>query len=140
MTNTPILLVEDNPHDQEFTLTALQKCKIFQKVIVVNDGEEALQYLNSEGKYAARQQGNPSLVLLDLKLPKIDGVELLKKIRFTPEWSSIPVVVLSTSSLESDLHRTKVLGISEYVVKSIDMKAFTKSICNVIPPLLDRET
>ena len=140
MTNPPILLVEDNPLDQEFTLIALQKCKIFQKVIVVNDGEEALQYLNSEGKYAARQQENPSIVLLDLKLPKIDGVELLKKIRFTPEWSSIPVVVLSTSSLESDLHRTKVLGISEYVVKSMDLKAFTNSLCNVIPPLLARET
>lgn len=140
MTNTPILLVEDNPHDQEFTLTALQKCKLSQKVITVNDGEEALHYLNSQGKYSARQRENPSLILLDLKLPKIDGVELLKRIRFTPEWSSIPVVVLSTSNLESDLHRTKVLGISEYVVKSLDFKAFTNSLCNIIPPLLDRET
>ncbi len=140
MTNTPILLVEDNPHDQEFTLAALQKCNISQEVITVNDGEEALHYLTLKGRYATRQQENPSLILLDLKLPKIDGVELLKKIRSTPEWFSIPIIVLSTSSLESDLHRTRMLGISEYVIKSMDLKAFTHSLCNLIPPLLARET
>lgn len=119
-----ILLVEDASNDIEIALYALKECGVHNEIIVVGDGEEALDYLLCRGKHQDRQATNPGLVLLDLKLPKVDGIEVLRTIRHTPALSDIPVIVLTGSSLEADVERTVALGIDEYIIKPMEIKHF----------------
>ncbi len=125
----PILLVEDAPNDIEFALFALHKCGVTNDIIVVNDGGEALDYLLCRKQYRDRLPINPGLVLLDLKLPTVDGIEVLSTIRTTPALASIPVVVLTGSAMEADISRTVALGIEEYVVKPMDIQQFVNIMC-----------
>lgn len=127
----PILLVEDAPNDIEFALLALKRCGVANEVIVAKDGDEALDYLLCQGQYQHRAAGNPGLVLLDLKLPALDGIAVLRTIRATPMLASIPVVVLTASAMEADINTTMALGIEEYVVKPMDIQHFIQAMCGI---------
>ena len=124
----PILLVEDNPQDLELALLALEKSNLANEVVTVRDGKEALDYLFRRGAYADRQLGNPAVVLLDLKLPKIDGIEVLEKIKAEASLQAVPVVMLTTSREEKDLLRSYQLGVNAYVVKPVAFKDFIEAI------------
>ena len=124
----PILLVEDNPHDLELTLIALSKSQLANEVVVVRDGAEALDYLHRRGEFAERQQGSPAVILLDLKLPKVDGLEVLKEIRNSDGLKSIPVVMLTSSKEEQDVVRSYQLGVNAYVVKPVEFNEFVRAI------------
>jgi CheY-like chemotaxis protein len=124
----PILLVEDNPKDVELSLVALAKSQLANDVIVVRDGAEALDYLRCDGVYHDRVQGNPAVVLLDLKLPKVDGLQVLEQIKGDPHLQSIPVVILTASREEKDLLRGYRLGVNAYVVKPVSFKDFIEAI------------
>ena len=127
----PILLVEDNPNDLELTLIALEKSQLANEVIIVRDGAEALDYLMCRGEYANRQAGNPAVVLLALKLPKVDGLEVLREIRTTNGLKSTPVVMLTSSKEEQDLLRSYELGVNAYVVKPVDFAEFVRAIADL---------
>ncbi|MFT4174122.1 MAG: response regulator [Rhodocyclaceae bacterium] len=127
----PILLVEDNPNDLELTLIALERSQLANQVVVVRDGAEALDYLNARGHYQGRLLGNPAVVLLDLKLPKIDGLEVLQTIREDRQLKSIPVVMLTSSKEESDLVRSYELGVNAYVVKPVEFTDFVAAIADL---------
>ncbi|MRX07335.1 response regulator [Pseudoduganella sp. FT25W] len=127
----PILLVEDNPNDLELTLIALERSQLANEVIVVRDGAEALDYLHARGAFAAREQGNPAVVLLDLKLPKVDGLEVLAEIRGSGTLKSMPVVMLTSSREEQDLIRSYELGVNAYVVKPVDFGEFVRAIADL---------
>jgi CheY-like chemotaxis protein len=127
----PILLVEDNPKDLELTLIALEKSQLANDVIVTRDGVEALDYLGSTGAHAQRTPGNPAVVLLDLKLPRVDGIEVLQTIRSTPELKSIPVVMLTSSREEQDLLRSYALGVNAFVVKPVEFREFVDAIADL---------
>jgi CheY-like chemotaxis protein len=127
----PILLVEDNPHDLELTLIALEKSQLANEVVVVRDGAEALDYLNCRGDYAQRQKGNPAVVLLDLKLPKVDGLEVLREVRTSTELGPLPVVMLTSSCEEQDLVRSYALNVNAYVVKPVEFKEFVRAISDL---------
>src|SRR3954447_50111 len=124
----PILLVEDNPNDIELTLVALAKSQLANEVIVVRDGAEALDYLRCEGQYRERIRGNPAVVLLDLKLPKVDGHQVLEQIKGDPNLQAIPVVILTASREEKDLLKSYKLGVNAYVVKPVAFKEFIVAI------------
>src|SRR6202007_610756 len=115
-----ILLVEDDPKDVELTLTALEEYNLANEVIVARDGEEALEYLYSRGKFKTRSNGNPAVVLLDLKLPKVDGLEVLKQIKSEGKLRMIPIVVLTSSKEEKDMGASYQLGVNAYVVNPGD--------------------
>jgi CheY-like chemotaxis protein len=119
-----ILLVEDNPNDVELTLEALREHNLANAVEVVRDGEEALDYLYRRGKYASRPAGNPIVILLDLKLPKIDGHEVLKTVKSDEKLKLIPVVILTASREERDLEQGYKNGANAYVVKPVDFHEF----------------
>jgi two-component system, response regulator len=124
-----ILLIEDSPEDVEITLRAFRKNDMPNKVHVVRDGEEALECLFSTGRYAGRAScSNPRLILLDLKLPKIDGNEVLQRCKSDPRTRNIPVVVLTSSREERDLTDTYNLGANSYIVKPLDFTQFTEAI------------
>ena len=123
-----ILLVEDDPKDVELTLTALEEYNLANEVIVARDGEEALDYLYSRGKFKTRSNGNPSVMLLDLKLPKVDGLEVLKQIKSEEKLRMIPVVVLTSSKEEKDMVASYRLGVNAYVVKPVDFHEFVNAI------------
>jgi CheY-like chemotaxis protein len=123
-----ILMVEDDPKDVELTLTALEEYNLSNEVIVTNDGEEALDYLYKRGKFQTRANGNPAVLLLDLKLPKIDGLEVLQKIKSDEKLSMIPVVVLTSSREERDMVASYKLGVNAYVVKPVDFHEFVNAI------------
>lgn len=127
----PLLLVEDNPNDLELTLIALEKSQLANEVVVVRDGAEALDYLSMQGVWAKRQEGNPAVLLLDLKLPKVDGLEVLRHIRSTASLKSLPVVMLTSSKEEQDLLRSYELGVNAYVVKPVDFQEFVKAIADL---------
>lgn len=127
----PILLVEDNPHDLELTLIALSKSQLANQVVICRDGAEALDYLLARGDYAGRSAGNPAVVLLDLKLPKVDGLEVLKTVRETHSLRSMPVVMLTSSKEEQDLVRSYELGVNAYVVKPVDFTEFVRAIADL---------
>ncbi|AHL77548.1 chemotaxis protein CheY [Stutzerimonas stutzeri] len=127
----PILLVEDNPHDLELTLVALERSQLANDVIVLRDGAEALDYLLRRGDYAQRADGNPAVLLLDLKLPKVDGLEVLKMVRETPDLRSIPVVMLTSSREEPDLTKAYELGVNAYVVKPVEFRDFVAAISDL---------
>jgi CheY-like chemotaxis protein len=123
-----ILMVEDDPKDVELTLTALEEYNLANKVIVTRDGEQALDYLYCRGEYKTRSSGNPAVMLLDLKLPKVDGLEVLKQIKSDGELRMIPVVVLTSSKEEKDMVASYKLGVNAYVVKPVDFHEFVNAI------------
>lgn len=123
-----ILLVEDSPNDVELILTALSENRLANEVVVVRDGEEALNYLYRKGVFKLRMEGNPVVVLLDLKLPKVDGLEVLAQIKSDPELRAVPVVVLTSSREEQDLINSYTLGTNAYVVKPVDFHEFVDVI------------
>ncbi|HZC80717.1 MAG TPA: response regulator [Nitrospiraceae bacterium] len=123
-----ILLVEDDPRDVELTLTALEDYKLANEVVLARDGKEALDYLHCRGQFNARSGGNPAVMLLDLKLPKIDGLEVLQQIRSDEQLKMIPVVVLTSSHEEKDLVRSYKLGVNAYVVKPVDFHEFVNAV------------
>lgn len=123
-----ILLVEDDPKDVELTLTALDEYNLANSVVVVTDGEQAIDYLYYGGNFAQRPRANPTVILLDLKLPKIDGLEVLKQIKSDETLKMIPVVVLTSSREERDLVNSYSLGVNAYVVKPLDFHEFVNSI------------
>ncbi|MCK0196229.1 response regulator [Ancylobacter sp. 6x-1] len=124
----PILLVEDNPRDLELTLAALAKCQLANDIVVARDGAEALDYLYRRGIHADRPPGDPAVVLLDLKLPKVDGLEVLEQIKGDASHRQIPVVMLTSSREERDLTRSYELGVNAFVVKPVDFNAFFEAI------------
>ena len=123
-----ILMVEDDPKDVELTLTALEEYNLSNEVVVTHDGEEALDYLYSRGKFQRRSQGNPAVLLLDLKLPKVDGLEVLQRIKSDENLKMIPVVVLTSSREERDMVSSYKLGVNAYVVKPVDFHEFVNAI------------
>ena len=124
----PILLVEDNPKDLELSLLALEKSNLANEVITVRDGKEALDYLLREGTFAGRDKGNPAVILLDLKMPKLDGLQVLQRIKSEPSLQTIPVVMLTTSREEKDLVRSYELGVNAFVVKPVAFEPFISAI------------
>jgi DNA-binding response OmpR family regulator len=123
-----ILLVEDDPKDVELTLTALDEYNLANEVVVARDGEEALDYLYYRGNFTMRSNENPAVLLLDLKLPKVDGLEVLKQIKSEDKLKMIPVVVLTSSHEERDMVASYKLGVNAYVVKPVDFHEFVNAI------------
>jgi DNA-binding response OmpR family regulator len=123
-----ILLVEDDPKDVELTLTALDDYKLANEVVVARDGEEALDYLYCRGKFQTRSNDNPAVLLLDLKLPKVDGLEVLQQIKSDEKFKMIPVVVLTSSHEERDMVTSYKLGVNAYVVKPVDFHEFVNAV------------
>lgn len=124
----PILLVEDSPADIELTLAALKRTKLANEIVVARDGVEALDYIFARGAFADREPGLPAVVLLDLKLPKVDGLEVLEKVKTDPQFRGIPVVMLTSSREESDIVRSYQFGVNSFVVKPVDFSAFFEAI------------
>jgi len=123
-----ILLVEDNPDDEEFTMLAFSRSKVLNEVDVARDGEEALDYLFLRGRWAGSDLPPPQLVLLDLKLPKVDGLEVLRALRQHPRTRLLPVVVLTSSREEVDLIESYSLGANSYIQKPVDFQRFAEAI------------
>lgn len=128
MPNNVILLVEDNPDDEMLTMRALNKGKVKNEIVVVRDGQEALDYLFYEGAYATRPKGYPQIVLLDLKLPKVDGLEVLRRVRANSPTKTLPIVILTSSREEKDLMAGYGGGANSYIVKPVDMGQFIEAI------------
>ena len=127
----PILLVEDDKRDLELTLVALERSQLANEVVIVRDGAQALDYLMREGDHAGRPEGNPAVILLDLKLPKLNGLEVLKTVRGTEHLRSVPVVMLTSSQEESDVLKSYELGVNAYVVKPVEFKQFVAAIADL---------
>jgi DNA-binding response OmpR family regulator len=123
-----ILMVEDDSKDVELTITALEEYNLANEVIVTRDGEEALDYLYCRGKYQSRSSDNPAVMLLDLKLPKVDGLEVLRQVKSDEKLRMIPVVVLTSSHEEKDMVASYKLGVNAYVVKPVDFHEFVNAI------------
>ena len=123
-----ILIVEDDPNDVELTLTALDEYKLANEVVVTRDGEEALDYLYCRGNFSLRSNDNPAVLLLDLKLPKRDGLEVLRQIKSDEKLKLIPVVVLTSSHEEKDVVASYKLGVNAYVVKPVDFHEFVDAV------------
>ena len=122
-----ILLIEDNPNDEMLALHAFRKQKIANHVHVVRDGAEALEYIFCTGAYANRSIENPKVILLDLKLPLVDGIQVLRAIRSDPRTRTIPVVMLTASNEERDVVETYALGVNSYIVKPVDFEQFSET-------------
>lgn len=123
-----ILLAEDNDHDVELTLAALDEYNLANEVVLARDGVEALDYLYGRGKFAGHANGLPVVVMLDLKMPKMDGLEVLRQMRNDPALKAVPVVMITSSREEQDLVRSYELGVNAYVVKPVDFQKFVQSI------------
>jgi CheY-like chemotaxis protein len=124
-----ILLVEDNPQDLELTERALRKGNLTNHIHVARDGAEAIEFLFCEGAHAARKiEDGPKVILLDLKLPKVDGLEVLKRIKSDPRTKSIPVVVLTSSKEQNDVVESYELGVNSYIVKPVNFEGFAKAV------------
>ena len=129
MKTKEILYIEDNPSDIELTLRALSKHNVANSIQVIKDGEEALEYIFATDRYAERDiKENPKVILLDLKLPKVDGLEILKRLKSEEQTKSIPVVVLTSSREEKDIIKSYNYGVNSYVVKPIDFANFSEAI------------
>ena len=124
----PILLVEDSPKDLELTLAALERCQLANEIVVARDGAEALDYLYARADFKDRDPGDPAVVLLDLKLPKVDGLEVLAKLKADPGRRQIPIVMLTSSREERDVVTSYELGVNAFVVKPVDFTEFFKAI------------
>ncbi len=124
-----ILIVEDNPSDAEMALRAFKKNNLTNNILVAEDGEEALEYIFSTGKYADKDKiAQPKIILLDLKLPKISGLEVLKEIKTNPETKMIPVIVLTSSKEEKDIVESYQLGVNSYIVKPVEFDKFVEAV------------
>lgn len=123
-----ILLAEDNEKDIELTLAALDEYNLANEVVVVRDGAETLDYLYNRGKFASHANGTPAVVFLDLKMPKVDGLEVLRTMKNDPKLKVVPVVMITSSREEQDLVRSYALGVNAYVVKPVDFQKFVESI------------
>jgi len=129
MKSKVILLVEDNPDDEELTRLAFEECRVANTLVVVRDGQEALDYLFMEGKYSERDANAiPQLILLDIKLPKIDGLEVLRKLRADERTKLFPVVVLTSSKEEQDMVKSYVLGANSFIQKPVDYSRFLEAV------------
>ena len=127
-----ILLVEDNPNDAELALRALKKNNIANNVLVLTDGEEALNFLFAKGAYKERRVENgPKIILLDLKLPKVDGLEVLREIKGDPRTKIIPVIILTSSKEEKDIIESYKLGVNSYIVKPVDFDKFIIAVRDI---------
>ncbi len=126
-----ILLVEDNAEDAELTLHALQKCRLGNHIQVAHDGAEALDFIFQTGAFAHRTDSNPRLILLDLKLPKVDGLDVLRRIKADPRTRSIPVVVLTSSREERDIVESYQLGVNSYITKPVDFEQFADAVQHI---------
>ena len=126
-----ILLVEDDPYDVELTLSALTENHLTNEIVVARDGAEALDYLYRRETYQSREAGNPAVILLDLKLPKVDGLEVLKRIKAAPELKTVPVVMLTSSREEQDLVESYTSGSNAYVVKPVGFQNFVEAVREV---------
>ena len=124
----PILLVEDNLNDVELTLAALRKSKMANEIVVARDGDEALDYLYRRGKFQSREPGLPAVVFLDLKMPKVDGIEVLRQMKGDAVLKRIPVVMLTSSREEVDLVTSYDLGVNAYVVKPVGFQQFIDAV------------
>jgi CheY-like chemotaxis protein len=123
-----ILLVEDSDNDVELTLAALAEHRVANEIVVARDGAEALDYLRRRGRFASRRDEHPLLILLDLKMPKVDGLQVLREVKQDHNLRKIPVVVLTSSREEQDLLRTYDLGTNAYVVKPVEFQAFVDAV------------
>jgi CheY-like chemotaxis protein len=124
----PILLAEDSPRDAELTLAALEKCQLYNEVIVVRDGVEVLNFLRAKGKFAGRPVRDPAVILLDLKMPKVTGIEVLEQVRADAALRHIPIVMLTSSREEKDVVRSYELGVNAFVVKPVDFREFFQAV------------
>jgi len=123
-----ILIAEDNTNDLELTMAALEENRIVNEIIAVRDGAEVIDYLEGRGRFEGRTGNNPALVLLDLKMPKVDGLEVLRYMKKDPRFRAIPVVMLTSSREEQDLIRSYDLGVNAYVVKPVDFGEFMTAV------------
>ncbi len=124
-----ILLVEDNPHDAEMTVRALKKVNLANKLIHVRDGAEALDFIFAKGAYIDRHiENKPKVILLDIKMPKVDGIEVLRQIKSNETTKTIPVVIMTSSKEEQDVITSYDLGVNSYVVKPVDFEGFAKAV------------
>lgn len=123
-----ILLIEDSPNDAKLTLAAFKQSGMANEVVWVKDGQEALDWLFMTGAHAGRAPGQPAVVLLDIKLPKVDGLQVLEKVKQDPELRTLPVVMLTSSNLEADLTRSYGLGVNAYVVKPVGFPEFVAAL------------
>lgn len=123
-----ILLMEDNPKDVELTLAALAEHNLANEVVVTRDGAEGLDYLYKRGQFQMRAAGNPAVILLDLKMPKVDGLEVLRQVKSDPSLKTIPVVMLTSSREEKDLVLSYNLGVNAYVVKPVNFQEFLGAV------------
>lgn len=123
-----ILMAEDNSADIELTITALSEKNLANKLTVVRDGAEAIEYLECTGDFKGRKSGNPGLIMLDIKMPRVDGIEVLEYIKKDPRFKAIPVVMLTSSREDSDLRRAYDLGVNAYVVKPVNFSQFMEAI------------
>jgi len=123
-----ILLVEDNEHDAELTMRALKKAGLANKLLWVKDGEQALDYLFRRGAFAGRDEVSPRMVLLDLKMPRVDGIEVLKAVKADEKTRRIPIIVMTSSQEEKDVAQTYDLGVNSYVVKPVDFAAVAELV------------
>ncbi len=120
-----ILLIEDNPNDEVMSLHAFVSREIYNRIMVVRDGEKALEYIFCTGAYANRTTVNPKMILLDLRLPRVDGMEVLRRIRSDPRTASIPVVILTASEQDRDMVEASELGVNSYIVKPFTTAQFS---------------
>jgi two-component system response regulator len=127
-TAAEILLAEDNPTDAELTMRALRRNGVCSEIMWVQDGEEALQFMQRSGRYSDRTSSDPRLVLLDLKMPKVDGLEVLARLKADPKLRAIPVVIMTSSDQESDLRKSYELNANSYIVKPVDFAKFTDQV------------
>jgi CheY-like chemotaxis protein len=123
-----VLLVEDSPNDAKLTLAAFEESGLVNSVVWVKDGQEALDYLHATGAYAGRSDGLPAVVLLDLKLPKVDGLQVLEQVKGDPVLRTLPIVMLTSSSQETDLARSYAAGVNAYVVKPVGFAEFVMAL------------
>ena len=124
-----VLLVEDNIHDAEMTIRALRKVNLANNLVHVKDGEEALDFIFAKGKFADRQESDqPKVILLDIKMPKVDGIEVLKQLKSRESSKTIPVVIMTSSKEEQDIINSYQLGVNSYVVKPVDFEGFARAV------------
>jgi two-component system response regulator len=129
LNHVEVLLVEDNIHDAEMTIRALKKVNLANNLVHVKDGEEALEFIYARGRFAERQSTDlPKVILLDIKMPKVDGIEVLKQLKAHEISRSIPVVIMTSSKEEQDIISSYELGVNSYVVKPVDFEGFARAV------------
>lgn len=127
-----ILLIEDNPNEAELTIRSLKKHNLANKLLHIDDGADALDYIFSQGKYEGQEiHHQPKLILLDLKLPRVDGLEILRQVKSNEQTKCIPVVVLTSSKEDRDIIESHRLGVNSYIVKPVDFDSFTKAVADL---------